>query len=228
MHTRCAQELLCAAAAASRISRSHAQVCEEQPGEVPGVNVTGGGSRCIPVCLRAFSRVVPCLTTGAQIDPGSLTFCTGVSYVSCLRVPVPDTYDKLVSDVRIFSSANSCCAHCRAAHAGVRAAHGTPSSGVPVRLGVALHVCVPVVFLRTLVSPVRRNRRPVRRAARVLVVLHAKPAGMHHVVCRNQGLRNGCQGTCTPASVAPASVADADALCCRLDEWRQTVQTLGA
>ena len=25
------------------------QVCEEQPGEVPGVNVSGGGSRCIPV-----------------------------------------------------------------------------------------------------------------------------------------------------------------------------------
>jgi hypothetical protein len=38
---------------------------------------------------------------GAQIDPGSLTFCTGVSYVSCMRVPVPSVYDKLVSDVRV-------------------------------------------------------------------------------------------------------------------------------
>jgi len=36
----------------------------------------------------------------AQIDPGTLTFCTSVSYVSCLRMPVPATYDKLVSDVR--------------------------------------------------------------------------------------------------------------------------------
>ena len=99
---------LSAACGSSRAACSH-QVCEEQPGEVPGVNVTGGGSRCIPVRLCAARRIalrfsLQLSDSSAQIDPGSLTFCTGVSYVSCLRVPVPATYDTFVSDVRAARS----------------------------------------------------------------------------------------------------------------------------
>lgn len=51
-------------------------------------------------CAHAASTLALQPDSDAQIDPGSLTFCTGVSYVSCLRVPVPAAYDKLVSDVR--------------------------------------------------------------------------------------------------------------------------------
>jgi len=103
MLTRCAFLRLCGCAAAVSRAACSPQVCEEQPGEVPGVNVSGGGSRCIPVRLCASAQqpfAAARLTSArAQIDPGSLTFCTSVSYVSCLRVPVPATYDKLVSDV---------------------------------------------------------------------------------------------------------------------------------
>jgi hypothetical protein len=60
---------------------------------------------CTPATDAAFDAAAG---WRAQIDPGSLTFCTGVSYVSCLRLPVPATYDKLVADV-------SAQAHARAA-----------------------------------------------------------------------------------------------------------------